>query len=290
MPASGGRYTEIQDGVQAPHPEMPTWLPPAFTAPCRKPQTDALLIGNRHAVRETPEIWPDLRSGQPAGHEGRITRVSAARQVAKLVRIDLNADVGESFGAYRYGDDEGVMPFVTSANVACGFHAGDPGVMREHGRAGPAARRRGRRPPGLPRSGGIWPPRDAPQPGRGGEPRRLPDRRAGRHRRGRGGPAQPREAARRALQHGRPRCGAWPTPSRAASARWTHRWCCSGCRGRSSSTPASGAGLRVASEVFRRPRLSRRRQSHAARARRAPWSTSPERGGCRAVAMVGRLQ
>jgi len=46
------------------------------------------------------------------------------------VQIDLNADVGESFGTYRYGDDEGVLPCVSSANVACGFHAGDPAVMR----------------------------------------------------------------------------------------------------------------------------------------------------------------
>jgi 5-oxoprolinase (ATP-hydrolysing) subunit A len=46
------------------------------------------------------------------------------------VKIDLNADVGESFGAYRYGDDEGVLPLVSSANIACGFHAGDPAVMR----------------------------------------------------------------------------------------------------------------------------------------------------------------
>ena len=46
------------------------------------------------------------------------------------VPIDLNADVGESFGAYRYGDDEGVIPCVSSANIACGFHAGDPAVMR----------------------------------------------------------------------------------------------------------------------------------------------------------------
>jgi 5-oxoprolinase (ATP-hydrolysing) subunit A len=44
--------------------------------------------------------------------------------------VDLNADVGESTGAGRYGDDEGVMPHITSANIACGFHAGDPGVMR----------------------------------------------------------------------------------------------------------------------------------------------------------------
>jgi UPF0271 protein len=42
------------------------------------------------------------------------------------VRIDLNADVGESFGAWRIGDDEALIPLLTSANVACGGHAGDP--------------------------------------------------------------------------------------------------------------------------------------------------------------------
>jgi UPF0271 protein len=44
-------------------------------------------------------------------------------------RIDLNADLGESFGAYRMGADAEVLAFVTSANVACGFHAGDPTVI-----------------------------------------------------------------------------------------------------------------------------------------------------------------
>jgi UPF0271 protein len=47
------------------------------------------------------------------------------------MHIDLNSDVGESFGAYRIGADADVMRSITSANVACGFHAGDPGVMRE---------------------------------------------------------------------------------------------------------------------------------------------------------------
>jgi UPF0271 protein len=47
------------------------------------------------------------------------------------MRIDLNADVGESFGAYLLGQDPAILPHVTSASVACGFHAGDPGVMRE---------------------------------------------------------------------------------------------------------------------------------------------------------------
>jgi UPF0271 protein len=43
-----------------------------------------------------------------------------------VVRIDLNADVGESFGAWPLGDDARLIPLVTSVNVACGFHAGDP--------------------------------------------------------------------------------------------------------------------------------------------------------------------
>jgi len=43
--------------------------------------------------------------------------------------IDLNADLGEGFGAWRMGDDAGLLTIVTSANVACGFHAGDPSHM-----------------------------------------------------------------------------------------------------------------------------------------------------------------
>ena len=46
------------------------------------------------------------------------------------MRIDLNADLGESFGASTLGHEAALMPHITSANVACGFHAGDPGVMR----------------------------------------------------------------------------------------------------------------------------------------------------------------
>lgn len=43
--------------------------------------------------------------------------------------VDLNADLGESFGAWKMGEDEAMLEIVTSANVACGFHAGDPLVM-----------------------------------------------------------------------------------------------------------------------------------------------------------------
>ena len=46
-----------------------------------------------------------------------------------MARIDLNADVGESFGAWAMGADAELLALVTSANVACGFHAGDPTVM-----------------------------------------------------------------------------------------------------------------------------------------------------------------
>ncbi len=45
--------------------------------------------------------------------------------------IDLNSDVGESFGNYTLGLDGEVIPLISSANVACGFHAGDPAVMRQ---------------------------------------------------------------------------------------------------------------------------------------------------------------
>ncbi|MCR5173250.1 MAG: LamB/YcsF family protein [Oscillospiraceae bacterium] len=45
--------------------------------------------------------------------------------------VDLNSDLGESFGAYTIGCDELVLPLVTSANVACGFHASDPVVMKK---------------------------------------------------------------------------------------------------------------------------------------------------------------
>ena len=46
-------------------------------------------------------------------------------------KIDLNSDLGESFGAYTLGMDEQLMHYITSANVACGWHAGDPGVMQK---------------------------------------------------------------------------------------------------------------------------------------------------------------
>ena len=46
------------------------------------------------------------------------------------MRIDLNSDLGESFGPWPMGQDSALMDSISSANVACGFHAGDPGTMR----------------------------------------------------------------------------------------------------------------------------------------------------------------
>ncbi|PIQ20652.1 MAG: lactam utilization protein LamB [Cytophagales bacterium CG18_big_fil_WC_8_21_14_2_50_42_9] len=51
--------------------------------------------------------------------------------MSQPVFVDLNCDLGESFGAYHLGNDEAILPFVSSVNIACGFHAGDPAVMKK---------------------------------------------------------------------------------------------------------------------------------------------------------------
>lgn len=48
-----------------------------------------------------------------------------------MASIDINCDMGESFGSYQLGRDEDLLDYATSANIACGFHAGDPSVMRK---------------------------------------------------------------------------------------------------------------------------------------------------------------
>jgi 5-oxoprolinase (ATP-hydrolysing) subunit A len=55
-----------------------------------------------------------------------IRTMAAAKSNTKIA---INCDMGESFGLYKMGDDEGLMPHITIANVACGFHASDPSVM-----------------------------------------------------------------------------------------------------------------------------------------------------------------
>jgi UPF0271 protein len=51
------------------------------------------------------------------------------REVNRQASVDLNCDLGESFGHYRLGNDEEIMKWITSCNVACGYHAGDPETM-----------------------------------------------------------------------------------------------------------------------------------------------------------------
>ncbi|MCL3781341.1 LamB/YcsF family protein [Prolixibacteraceae bacterium JC049] len=48
-----------------------------------------------------------------------------------MFQVDLNCDLGESFGTYKIGNDEAIMPHISSANIACGFHAGDPLTMEK---------------------------------------------------------------------------------------------------------------------------------------------------------------
>jgi 5-oxoprolinase (ATP-hydrolysing) subunit A len=60
----------------------------------------------------------------------RLRGLIAAALQSPMTTIDLNSDLGESFGRWTLGSDGELMKVITSANVACGFHAGDPGVMR----------------------------------------------------------------------------------------------------------------------------------------------------------------
>jgi 5-oxoprolinase (ATP-hydrolysing) subunit A len=62
------------------------------------------------------------------GSDRRVRNAEVLRK--PFMRIDLNADVGESYGPWQLGDDEAVIAVVTSVNIACGGHAGDPPVMR----------------------------------------------------------------------------------------------------------------------------------------------------------------
>lgn len=62
------------------------------------------------------------------GHDRAMTLHPGSASTSTV--LDLNADVGESFGRWQLGDDDALLPHLTSANVACGFHAGDPLTLR----------------------------------------------------------------------------------------------------------------------------------------------------------------
>src|ERR1039458_9566463 len=72
--------------------------------------------------------WPTV-TGQGWRHN-RYEEVSIiAAEKPNAMKLTINCDMGESFGLYKMGDDEAMMPHITIANVACGFHASDPTVM-----------------------------------------------------------------------------------------------------------------------------------------------------------------
>ena len=72
---------------------------------------------------------PDRHCYSPLEHKLDLGPKGSAARTSTRMRIDLNCDMGEGFGPWRMGRDEEIMPYITSANVACGAHAGDPNVM-----------------------------------------------------------------------------------------------------------------------------------------------------------------
>jgi 5-oxoprolinase (ATP-hydrolysing) subunit A len=70
--------------------------------------------------------------GTAAAIAQRFTRPSSV--VAMSPSVDLNADLGESYGRWQLGDDQAMLEVISSANIACGFHAGDPRTLRETSR------------------------------------------------------------------------------------------------------------------------------------------------------------
>ena len=192
-------------------------------------------------------------------------------------RIDLNADLGEGFGVWRLGDDDALLGIVTSANVACGFHAGDPSTMRRVCTRAAARGGRRRRPGVLPRPGRVRPPLHRRRAGRAGRRRALPTRRARRDRPRRRRPGVLRQAARCALQRRgrttRGRRGRSSRPSlafdrRAAGARAARL---------GAAARGGGGGHAPGRRGVRRPRLHRRR--HARAPRREPGALVQRPGG-----------
>ena len=90
-----------------------------------------------HAGRDGAQVQPDLRERGPVlrrgadGNEISLSWATGRRSRFMNRSVDLNADLGESWGAYTMGQDAEMLDIVTSANVACGFHGGDWNVMQE---------------------------------------------------------------------------------------------------------------------------------------------------------------
>lgn len=74
------------------------------------------------------------------------------------MQVAINADMGESFGHYQIGNDDALMQYLSSVNLACGFHAGDPVVMRHSVETAAKYGVSIGAHPGLPGQAGLWPP------------------------------------------------------------------------------------------------------------------------------------
>jgi UPF0271 protein len=89
-------------------------------------------MGSGDGIQRTHDLFKEQMN-----HETRSTGfVASTRQTREFTRekenamaVEINCDMGESFGIYKMGDDDKIMPFITVANLACGFHASDPSVM-----------------------------------------------------------------------------------------------------------------------------------------------------------------
>ena len=87
----------------------------------------ALPPHDRGTARNRRRIRSGCRGDQP---HARLLDREISRTIGGMVAIDVNSDLGESYGVWMLGDDAAMLGIVTSANVACGFHAGDPSVLR----------------------------------------------------------------------------------------------------------------------------------------------------------------
>ena len=117
---------------------LPPWLPQDavvwsaeswFILPWPTPASrrrPAVGVECHAGSRHRPFVFSGLRSGERFGP----SELRAQERGAMATRFDFNCDMGESFGAWTMGLDAEVIRFVTSANIACGFHAGDPATMR----------------------------------------------------------------------------------------------------------------------------------------------------------------
>ncbi len=169
--------------------------------------------------------------------------------------MDLNADLGEGFGVWRARRRRRAARRGHLGQRRLRLPRRRPGDHAPGLRGGGRARRRGRRPGRLPRPGRLRPPADRLRVRRPARRRALPDRRAGRVLPGGRHRGALRQAARRALQHGRRRRGAGRGGGRGGAPTTTARCRCSASPGSVLAQLAAGAGLRDGRRGLRRPRL-----------------------------------